>query len=342
MCVWVAYTGKCESAPILWECAKRIEGLWSGYYTGIVTNDGKKLQLAKVAGHSRFWEEKYSLKEMRGTTGLWHSRTNSGGEHRKAPPFLGNNGKLALISQGSAGIFADRGPIHNQLMNRHLREGMAFASASEPLGNIACTLENGKQVHCSDFVTQLIEKEFLRTGDHIGALRYALTEYQEEASSIVTFLDQPGRLYFVTTNQRIVAAQYADGIALSITALSFGKNPPKITELPVNSVGYIDANTLHVEKLSPLYDDINKTMPDGCLNAMREYLRQNGPSLLGHICDRAIKPLHAGQGMQCRAISAYRALETLYFNGEIELVHQENQNPTNGVTGIMYLIKLLD
>jgi len=342
MCVWVAYAGKRDAAPVLWECGKRIEGLWSGYYTGIVTHDGEKLQLAKVAGHSRFWEEKYSLQEMHGTTGLWHSRTNSGGDHRKAHPFLGSNGQLALISQGCAGVFADRDPIHNQMMNRHLREGMSFPSASEPLGNKALTLENGKQVHCSDFVAQLIEKEFLRTGDHIGSLRYALTEYREEADCIVTFLDQPGRLYFVTTNQRIVAAKYADGIGLSITALAFGHHAPKTTELPVNSVGYIDADTLHSEKLSPLYDDINETLPDGCLKAVRDYLRTNGPSQLAHICDRAIKPLHTGKGMQCCAMSTYRALETLYFNGEIELIQQEKQNPMNGVTGIVYLIKLLD
>jgi len=340
MCVWVAYTGKREAAPILWECGKRIEGLWSGYYTGIATHDSKKLQHAKVAGHSRFWEEKYSLKDMHGTTGLWHSRTNSGGDQRKAHPFMGNKGEVALISQGSAGAFAKRGPIHNQIMNQHLREGMTFASASEPLGNEACTLEDGKQIHCSDFVTQLVEKEFLRTGDHIGALRYALTEYREEADSIVIFRDQPERLYFATTNSRILAAKYADGVALSITALAFGHNPPKTTELPVNSVGYIDADTLHIEKLSPLYDDINETMPDGYLEAMREYLRKNGPSHLAHICDNAIAKLHTGEGMQCHGFSTYRALESLYFNGEIELIHQENQNPTNRVTGIVYLIKL--
>ena len=226
------------------------------------------------------------------------------------------------------------------MMNRHLREGMTFASESEPLGNIACTLENGRQVHCSDFVAQLVEKEFLRSGDPIGALRYALTEYQEEADSIVTFLDQPGRIYFATTNQRILTAKYADGIALSITSLAFGHNGPKTTELPVNSVGYIDADTLHIEKLSPLYDNINETMPDGCITAMREYLRKKGPSHLAHICDGAIKPLHTGEGMKCCAVSTYRTLETLYFNGEIELIHHENQNPVNGVTGIVYLIKL--
>jgi hypothetical protein len=342
MCVWVAYTGKRESAPVLWECAKRIEGLWSGYYTGIVSNDGKKLRLAKVAGYSRLWEENYSLSDMPGSAGLWHSRTNSGGDQRKAHPFLGSKGQVALVSQGSAGVFADRGPIHKQMMNRHLRERMFFDSASEPLGNKYCTLENGKQVHCSDFVAQLIEKEFLRTGKHIDALRHALTEYREEADSIVTFLDQPERLYFATTNQRIVAAKYADGIALSITSLAFGNNSPKATELPVNSVGYIDANTLHIEKLSPIYDNIDDTMPDGCVKAMREYLHKNGPSPLAHICDGAIAKLHSGEGIQCRAISTYRALETLYFNGEIELIQQEKQSPANGITGIAYLVKLQD
>ena len=167
-----------------------------------------------------------------------------------------------------------------------------------------------------------MEKEFLRTGDHIGALRYALTEYREEASSIVTFLDQPGRLYFVTTNQRIVAAKYADGIALSITALAFGNNPPNLgfrsidrflTPTPAYWHRPCTTSMKQCQTVAP--------MP-------REYCQA---SPFWDISRSAIKPLHR-EGMQCRAISAYRALKPM-FSGEIELIYQENK-PRMG-TGIM-------
>ena len=309
MCVWCAYTGKKTAAPILDKMGKRIEGLWSGYYTGMVTQEGNGLKMEKVAGCSRFWDEKYSVSDFHGTCGLWHSRTNSGG----------------IWKYG------------------YHREGMRFTTEDEPYGRKYCVLENGKQIHVSDFVTQLTEKEYIRTGNPLESIRFALTQFQEEASSIMIFKDFPGRIFFATTSQRIVIANYEDGIALSITALAFGNNTPRFTEIPVNSVGYVDSTTLHVEKMSPQFDNTYDIIPNGCAAAMRKYLEEHGPSLLAHICDNAIVPLFPEglNALKIRALSTYRALETLYFNGKIEIIPEESQNPENKIIGRADKIKLI-
>ena len=106
MCVWSAYTGKKSAAPFLIDSLGRIEGIWGGFYTGLVTNDNGVLRMGKVIGNLRVWQEKYSAKDFPGFSGLIHSRTNSGGDERWGHPFVGSSGKVAIISQGCGGLFA--------------------------------------------------------------------------------------------------------------------------------------------------------------------------------------------------------------------------------------------
>jgi len=342
MCVWCAYTGKREAAPLVTEWGRRIEGLWSGYYSGVVSQDNDGLHSAKTTGCQRFWDEKFRMEDYPGTTALWHSRTNSGGDEHFAHPFIGVKGMVGLVSQGSAGIFAPRRDAHTALMNRYLHEGMVFPSAVEPLGSKYNVLDNGKQIHCSDFVAQFVEWEYLRVGDALKAIRTVFTQYQEEASSIMVFKDQPGRIYFETTSQRILVARYADGVALAICALAFGPDHPQCMEIPVNSIGYVEGDgTVYLEKLSPIYETIDIQMPGNCLPAARRYLQEHGPSYLAHLCDGAITPLFPKDtNAHCTAIAAYRTLEELYFNDELELLTFEEKNPVNGIVGRFDKLKL--
>ena len=59
MCVWSAYTGKKAAAPIIWESLKSIEGLWAGFYTGLVTCHDGKLHMGKVWGNTDVWSGKF-------------------------------------------------------------------------------------------------------------------------------------------------------------------------------------------------------------------------------------------------------------------------------------------
>ena len=333
MCVWCAYSGKRRAAEILTTCGERIEGLWSGFYTGLVTCDDDGLHCGKVAGWSKFWHEKFDTNDFPGTFGLWHSRTNSGGDYRWAHPFVGNSGIAAMVSQGNSGVFAGHDAEHIKLADELLRNGMRFSSASPVLGwrKNYPTLSDGTQIHISDMVIQIIEQEYLRSGNPIDAIRHAMETIREEATNVVIFKDRPGVLYFGTTSQHIVAARHEDGVMLAITSLAFGKPHPRCTEMPENSVGFIEPGRLHVEHLSPVFDNIDEHLPENILVSVRKFLEENGPSTVPQICDGVIKPA-MGTGFVPRSTVTYRCLETLMENNKIRIIPQTYVN-SEGIEG---------
>ncbi len=328
MCVWCAYSGKRQAAEILTECGERIEGLWSGFYTGLVTGDEMGLHCGKVAGWSKFWHEKYRVEDFHGTYGLWHSRTNSGGDYRWAHPFVGNEGIAAMVSQGNSGVFAGHDADHIAIAEKYFQDGMRFSSASPTLEwrKNYPSLSDGTQIHVSDLVIQLIEQEYVRTGNPLDSIRHAMELIKEEATNIVIFRDRPGVLFFGTTSQHIVAARYKDGVALAITSLAFGTPAPRCTELPENSVGYIEPGRLVVEKLSSDFDGIDETIPQGILSAARKFLKDNGPSTVPQLCDGVVRPA-MGNGFVPRSTVTYRCLEALMGNDEITITPDVYTNP---------------
>ena len=333
MCVWCAYSGKRQAADVLIECGERIEGLWSGFYTGLVTCDDRGMHCGKVAGWSKFWHEQYDAKDFPGNYGLWHSRTNSGGDYKWAHPFVGNQGIAAMVSQGNSGVFAKDDAEHFRLADALLKEGMRFSSASPVLEwrKNYPALSDGTQIHISDMVVQIIEQEYIRTANPIESIRHAMETVREEATNVVIFRDRPGVLFFGTTSQHIVATRFADGVALAITSLAFGKPAPRCTEMPENSIGFIEPGRMHVEKLSPVFDDVDETMPEDILVSVREFLEKNGPSTVPQICDGVIKPA-MGTGFVPRSTVTYRCLQTLMENNKIRIQPCTIVNPL-GIEG---------
>ena len=331
MCVWCAYSGDRPAAEILTACGERIEGLWSGFFTGLVTCDGAQLHCGKVTGWSRFWHERHDLSDFPGTCGLWHSRTNSGGDQRWAHPFLGSQGLVAMVGQGSPGVFAGSEDEHAQIAEGLLAKGVRFPSASPVLKGRKNypALSDGTQVHVSDLVVQVIEREYVRTNDPVAAIRHAMESIREEATNVVIFKDRPGMLFYGTTSQRVVAARYEGGVALAITSLAFGQPRLRCTELPENSVGCIAPGRLSIEKLSPLFDDVDENLPENGLPAVLSVLRKNGPCSLAELCDKAIAPL-MGAGFTLRATATYRCLETLVENNQVRILPQTGVNRDGG------------
>jgi hypothetical protein len=70
-------------------------------------------------------DEKFDLKNYPGRAGLFHSRTNSGGDDAWGHPFVGTNKKAAIVSQGNDGVFSDMG-IWAEAGNRIAAKGKNF------------------------------------------------------------------------------------------------------------------------------------------------------------------------------------------------------------------------
>ena len=313
MCVWSAYTGKSPAAPIIWDSLKKIEGIWAGFYTGIVTCHEGKLLMGKVLGDTRVWAEKYDLADFPGTCGMIHSRTNSGGDERWGHPFVGSSGKVAIMAQGCGGVFKGKLPTvawGNEMMEK----GKVFSSGIWGLPERYPVLSDGGQVHSAEVAVQAVEYWYEKLNDPFEAVKKVMAELNTESASLFLFADRPGVIAFSNSNQHIVYQQTADGVYLSITALGL---PGRCgMELPCNSVGIITPDSLRIERLTPRCETLQE-LPEGMLEASLEFIKNNPGCSLANVADKALKPLFPEDTLNYRVACAYRVLENLVLDGKV-------------------------
>jgi len=331
MCVWTAYAGKKQAAPLMLEALKKTEGYWAGFYTGLAVCDGGTIRFDKCAGHTGIFEKQFRLEDYPGTTGIAHSRTNSGGGANRAHPFVGTEGKVALISQGSLGIFAGDAYKDYALVGRRLYDaGRRMRSGSAPEFGLRAipefTMPDGNQISLSDIVVNEIESEYMAHGDMVKAMRKASGFLREESCSICIFADRPGVLGFINMNQRVCYGFEEDGVYMGTTMEAF---PGKFMEIPGNSVGYVTAEgVFHREELGDF--KIETAVPDGLVPAALRCLRENPGMLLAHVCDKALRPMFGKGVLDYHSAGAYNAFETLLKAGLIRYEAAE----VPGCTGI--------
>jgi glucosamine 6-phosphate synthetase-like amidotransferase/phosphosugar isomerase protein len=321
MCVWSAYTGRDEAAPIMWESLKKIEGFWAGYYTGIATCCDGKIYSDKVWGNTKAWEEKFSLDKFPGCCGLIHSRTNSGGDERWGHPFVGSSGKVAIISQGCSGVFKERAnPVFEAWGDEMFRQGKKFVSGIYDLPKRYPVLSDGGQVHSAEVGAQAVEYYYEKWGDPLKAVKHVFSELTTEAASLFIFADHPGVICFANSNQHIVYQKNHSGVYLSITAAGLPGNCGM--ELPCNSVGLITPDEIRIERLHDRYETLME-IPEGTLSAAWEFIKANPGKSLANLADAALKPLFVPDTLNYRVGVAYRCLETLLNDGKIRVEKRE-------------------
>ena len=333
MCVWSAYTGKKQAAPILWESLKKIEGIWGGYYTGIVTEYQGKIRLGKVIGNMEAWEKEFRLDDFAGTCGLIHSRTNSGGDERWGQPFAGSSGKVAVIAQGCPGIFKESSmPLFEKRGNEMLKENRRFSSAIYDLPKRYPVLADGGQVHSTEVMLQVTEYWYEKTGDPLASVRKAASELTVESAALFIFADHPGVIVFANANQHMVYQQLADGVLLSITSLGLPGNCGM--ELPCNSIGVVTPDAIQIGKLADRYETLMQ-MPAGALSASWEFIKANPGCLLGNVADKILRGLFPSDTLNYRVGCAYRILETLVLDGKVRLEKSSSES-SSGTPGTLF------
>ena len=108
MCNIVGYVGDKNATEILFEMLKVQEGIDGGFFTGIAVHDGKKLNYRKVVGDIKKLIETTSALNLKGNTGIMHSRTPSKGDSEWSHPFYSClNGELdqCYVVNGSLGCY---------------------------------------------------------------------------------------------------------------------------------------------------------------------------------------------------------------------------------------------
>ncbi len=102
MCGIIGYVGDKESAPIIFNGLKRLE--YRGYDSaGIAISNGDgKTEIRKDVGRVDDINKRINFLEMKGTTGIGHTRwaTHGGVTQQNAHPHISNNGKIVVIHNG--------------------------------------------------------------------------------------------------------------------------------------------------------------------------------------------------------------------------------------------------
>ena len=108
MCQLAAYVGDRPIAPLLLRAVEHQEAYIGGYATGLGVIDDGTLKVEKGVGHVRRVVSSTNIAELKGTTGICHSRHTSKAKDRPdlntramAHPFLDETGTLALMHNGS-------------------------------------------------------------------------------------------------------------------------------------------------------------------------------------------------------------------------------------------------
>ncbi|MDD4097905.1 MAG: hypothetical protein PHC30_03970 [Lentisphaeria bacterium] len=318
---------------------QRIEGLWSGFYTGLaVLGEDGCLRHAKTVGYSRHWLEQYRLDGYPGHVGLAHSRTNSGGGREWAHPFVSAEGRLALVAQGSPGVFAGSKQVLEAWGNRLLAEGRRFTSAVPKRTGRYPVLADDTEVHSSEIHEEATDSEYQVCGDHRQAVTRVGSELSSEAIYAMLFQDCADTLWLANVNQRCVIGFAPGEVFLATSVLAFPDRVERFKELPGNTVAAVRVAGVSQQPLSPRYEGV-AAPPAGLEEAFVAYLAGHPGALLGHIVDQAIKPCYPGSGLRRTGTAGYRILEGLERRGRIDFASAEHWNP-DGSCGLLTRLTL--
>ena len=340
MCGFIAERG-IQAADRLLEAGCRIEGLWSGVYTGlgVLGSDGV-LRHHKVIGWSKYWKEKFTASSLEGSVGLFHSRTAGTGDERFAHPFFSKDGALILISQGHAGFFSAYGARAAEIGSMLTDCGVRFDSAEKNMTTCKYPLlKDGSQVHVSEIVTEYAAWIYRRNGDPLEAVRRAASDIREAAVSLFIFRDRPGCIYAVNMNQRMALCRKEDGLWMATCQLAFGEKSHRLLELPPCSAAEISLDSI---RIIPLAEDLraDSEVPAGAEEAFLRYVGEHPRTLLAYIANEAVGPLFPQDHTVQTVPVTYAIFEKLYYDGRIRLETEEQKGFFPGTTSLATFISL--
>ncbi len=169
MCGIVCYIGKKEAKPILIEGLKRLE--YRGYDSaGIAVQDGNRVYLVKTAGRIADLEAKINNFEIKGNSGIAHTRWATHGEPSdiNAHPHTDQNESVFVVHNG---IIEN----YTSIKKRLEKKGVVFRTETD-----------------TEALAQLIAYYF--EGDLIEAVRKALSEVEGTFGIAVIHRECPGKI----------------------------------------------------------------------------------------------------------------------------------------------------
>lgn len=242
MCNIAGYVGNRDAAPILIEMMRREEGFAGGYYTGIATMENGKIHHCKLTGNLSDLIKKTDAEKLSGKLGIIHSRSKSGGGDAFAHPFCNfrkSETTLAYVANGGANFFSDRFDECTEIAASLWRDGYSFTSVQEE--EIPCypKLPDGKTVHMSDLMAQLIARYQDNGASPDDAINSAFCEMPGEIVGLLLSPKAPESIAWSRLNMPMFVAFASHGAYLASTPHAFPEDAENIRLLPAMCGGEV-------------------------------------------------------------------------------------------------------
>ncbi len=256
MCNIAGYVGDLNATPILLKMIKAQEGLNGGFYSGLAVHDGKNLHYRKTIGDFDTLLKESDASSLKGTMGIIHTRTPSGGNALWAHPFVSerdNDLKFCYVANGAMSSFSYRREEFHALASDLQESGFDIPCKIKMEEGRYCKLKNGDAVHMSDVMCQLIYKHKTNGLNTVDAMTQAFFDMPSEIVGLAIEKETNDKIYFSRINKPMFVAFDEYGAYLASSPSAF---PPHVKEyklLPALSSGIIYKNGYKVIKY-PKFD----------------------------------------------------------------------------------------
>ena len=347
MCTIAAYIGTERAAPILIDMMRKLEGLDSGFYTGIATMHNGRIYHAKVAGDLERLLAATDAASLPGTIGFIHSRTPSKEKSDfagVAHPFTAEregSTQTALILNGAGGIFGEtiRAKIPHAAQTV-LSQGYTLKSAHPAVGNV--TMPDGSKVHSNDVRCQMIDRRISEGEDAAFALQEVFTDIPAEAVCLLLSLSEPDAVCFARLNFPMHLTFGNNCAYMSTAPLAFPENAGDYLLLPTMSYGKVFKNRFEAAKflsppatVAPITPKIAALAYEYMENRLRITTTFNDTGLSEYL-----KPLYPPADTDQWATVRYQAVSELERQGRVQTETRYIEGQTENLRAPVFYLTL--
>lgn len=242
MCNIAGYVGERDAAPILIEMMRREEGFAGGYYSGLATMESGIIHHRKLTGNLSDLLSNTDAENLPGKIGIIHSRSKSGGGDAFAHPFCNfrnEKATLAYVANGGANFFSNRFDECTEIAASLWRDGYCFTSVQDE--EIPCypKLPDGKTVHMSDLMAQLIARYQDGGANPDDAINSAFCKMPGEIVGLLISPKTPDSIAWSRINMPMFVAFASHGAYLASSPEAFPEDAENIKLLPAMCGGEV-------------------------------------------------------------------------------------------------------